>query len=179
MTSTTFSLVPSRHAGARVTTRAMGSNGREKRKTVRVDTGSVLRIVDGRGLRLTATSGVLWLTEEGNPDDVVLLAGDSHRIANGGLTLVLAHRASRVLLTLPSGAFLPRRVDVVPADGGRWRRVAFSARYAIRLRRMGAAVLAIVRKAIVAFAALASSPRRPARSSDRDALSRDVPFPYH
>jgi Protein of unknown function (DUF2917) len=172
MTSTTVSLVPPRPTrGARGTTPVRSRAG-ERRKTLRLDTGSVIRIVDGGGMRLTATSGVVWITEEGRLDDFVLLPGDSHRIANAGLTLVLAHRAARVRMAVPSGTFLPRRMDVARADGTAERRVAFSGDYTVRLRMMRAAIVAAYRKAIVAARELVASRSREARPTD-------VPFPHH
>src|SRR5262245_12822658 len=115
MTSTTMYYVPA--SGASSATRTTPRTAGERRKMLRLDTGSVRRIVDGRWLRLTVTSGIAWITEEGCPDDFVLLPGDSHRIANAGLTLVLAHRAARVTMAVPSGVFLPRRMDIARADG--------------------------------------------------------------
>ena len=172
MTFTTVSLASPRHAPhARVTTPVRSRAG-ERRKTLRLDTGSVIRIVDGSGMRLTVTSGIVWITEEGLLDDFVLTSGDSHRIANAGLTLVLAHRAARVRMAVPSGAFLPRRMDVARADGTPERRVAFSADPAVRLRMMGAAIAAAFRKAIVAARELVA-PR--SRSADPP----DVPLPHH
>jgi hypothetical protein len=173
MTTTTVSVVaPRPSSAAPVTRRSVRSHTGERRKTLRLDTGSVIRIVDGVGMRLTVTSGVVWITEEGVVDDFVLLPGDSHRIANAGLTLALAHRASKVTMTVPSGAFLPRRVDVALADGRPGRRVAFSAGYAIKLRVMAAAIAAAFRRAIVAARELVASPSRKADPPD-------VPFPHH
>ena len=172
MTSTTY------YAPASSATRTTRRPSGERRKTLRLDTGSVLRIVDGRGLRVKVTSGIAWITEEGNLDDFVLLPGDSHRIANAGLTLVLAHRAARVTMAVPAGIFLPRRMDIARADGQPGRRIAFGGGVALRLRATVSAAINIVRSVIDAFADVAPAPM-PARPGDRDALSRDVPFPHH
>ena len=50
---------------------------------IRLAPGNVVRIVRGRGARLTARRGALWISEEGSLDDHVLMPGDS-------LTLELA-----------------------------------------------------------------------------------------
>ena len=42
-------------------------------RPVALDRGNVLRIKNGRGTRVHATDGVLWITEENSPDDHVLL----------------------------------------------------------------------------------------------------------
>jgi hypothetical protein len=144
----------------------------ERRKALRLDTGNVIRIFDGGGMRLSVTSGVVWITEEGIVDDFVLLPGDSHRIVNAGLTLALAHREAQVTMTVLSGAFPPRRVDVALADGRPGRRVAFSADYMVRLRAMRAACAGALRKAIATARELVASR---SRKSDPP----DVPFPHH
>jgi len=173
MTSTTVSLASPRPvSGVTVTKRPVRSNAGERRKALRLDAGNVIRIVDGAAMRLSVTSGVVWITEEGMVDDFVLLPGDSHRIGNAGLTLALAHRAAQVTMTVPSSAFLPRRVSVAPADGSRERRVAFSPDYTVRLRVMRAAIAAAFRKAAVAARELVA-----ARS--RRSEPPDVPFPHH
>jgi hypothetical protein len=63
--------------------------------------GDVLRIRDGGGLMLRPTSGVLWVTEERNPDDRVIAPGDVCRLEGMGLALVYAHRNSRIVIDVP------------------------------------------------------------------------------
>jgi len=173
MTSTTVSLAAPRSvSGAAVTKRQVRLRADERRKTLRLDAGNVIRIVDGGGMRLTVSTGVVWITEEGIVDDFVLLPGDSHRIVNAGLTLAHAHRAAQVTMAVPSRAFLPRRVDIALADGRPGRRVAFSADYAVRLRVIRAAIAGAFRKAIVTAREFITS-----RSRKSDAP--DVPFPHH
>lgn len=49
-----------------------------------------VRIPSPRGVRVTCTAGVLWLTVEGESGDIFLTAGDSHLIGARGLALVEA-----------------------------------------------------------------------------------------
>ena len=52
--------------------------------------GRFLRVVDGAGSTLTAHAGSVWVTEEDSPRDVVLRAGESHRLRRRGVALVEA-----------------------------------------------------------------------------------------
>ena len=47
-------------------------------------------IKDGRGLELCVEHGLVWLTQDGSTEDVLLEPGDSFRIARDGLTLISA-----------------------------------------------------------------------------------------
>lgn len=58
--------------------------------------GELLRL-DGRpGLRITSRRGTLWLTQDGDPNDVVLTSGESHEYAEAGPVLVEALDAACV-----------------------------------------------------------------------------------
>ena len=50
-------------------------NATAKQASVRLDADMVLRIRDGRGTRLRAAAGVIWVTQEGSANDTVLDAG--------------------------------------------------------------------------------------------------------
>jgi hypothetical protein len=53
--------------------------------------------LDGaRGTTLRVTRGTLWLTQEGDPRDIVLEAGDAYTIESGGLTIIEAQEAATV-----------------------------------------------------------------------------------
>ncbi len=52
--------------------------------------GDVLPLVDAAGRSLAVFAGCVWITEEGDPEDVVACAGESHRFARPGLALVEA-----------------------------------------------------------------------------------------
>ena len=61
-----------------------------------IPAGRTLRIHDARGTTLRVTEGCAWITEDANPDDYVLEAGDARRVAGNGLTLVHAFKAVRM-----------------------------------------------------------------------------------
>jgi hypothetical protein len=113
---------------------------RAVRKLAHLDRGDTLRVRDGAGVRVIALSGVVWITEEDSVRDVVLLAGESHRIEHDGMTLALAHRAARVVVERPEGVPRPRRVDVVLPNGDCVRRIALGAYGAWSLRAWRAAI---------------------------------------
>src|SRR5206468_2072120 len=67
-------------------------------RPVALDRGDLLCIRNGRGTRVHAVSGVLWITEENSPEDHVLLPGDAIDLAQTGTAIVLAHRTARVVI---------------------------------------------------------------------------------
>jgi hypothetical protein len=119
------------------------------RAQLALDRGDLLCISDGRGMRLTPASGVLWITEEQDINDTILKPGDAHRIKNSGLALVLAHRPGRVVLEVPAGVSPPRSVDLAAAEGEPGRRIALAWSKPFS-RPVWAAVAAAVRKAVAA-----------------------------
>ncbi|HEX6138724.1 MAG TPA: DUF2917 domain-containing protein [Casimicrobiaceae bacterium] len=116
-------------------------------KPVTLERGNVLRILDGRGTQLTPASGVLWITEERSANDTVLLPGDTHRLGNPGTTVVLAYRPGRIVLEVPAGTQVPRRVDIACAEGEPGYAIAFDAR---ARRRMFSTIAAAWRDALAA-----------------------------
>ncbi len=84
---------------------------------VHLDCANVLRVRDGQATVVRALSGVLRITEEHSIEDTVLLPGDVHRIENQGMTLVLAHRASCVVLEVAEGDRSPRMLEFAMRDG--------------------------------------------------------------
>jgi hypothetical protein len=178
-------------------------------RSIALDTGNVLRIRDGRGLRVTPATGVLWITEENSTTDIVLLAGETHRIAHRGLALVLAHRSALALLEVPVGAAPPRRVEFASNDGAPGRRVTFGTPPQLPVRALAEAVGRFIRNVLSVNAASAKQ-RRPSPPTDgglehdmlhstrlvrhsrrglgaqeplpvnaRAAISRDLFFPYY
>jgi hypothetical protein len=73
------------------------------RMPVPLERNQLLRILHGRGTRVTARSGMLWLSEEGSLDDHVLMRGDSMTLKHAGKALVLAVRPSRAIVEIPEG----------------------------------------------------------------------------
>jgi hypothetical protein len=113
-------------------------------------------------MRVTATSGVLWITEEGSVDDVVLLEGATHRIANAGLALVLAHRTARGSLEVPAGILLPRGVEIARADGLPGRRVRFAPDWPFSARAVAATIRTAIRKVATMMQEFGARPALPA-----------------
>ncbi|MFT3800604.1 MAG: DUF2917 domain-containing protein [Burkholderiaceae bacterium] len=60
--------------------------------------GDAYRIEAGKGLRVQCLSGALWLTQDNDPRDIVLEAGDSAPIDRDGLGLVSALGDAQFLL---------------------------------------------------------------------------------
>lgn len=58
--------------------------------------GEVLRLDSPRGLEVACESGHLWITEEAQPDDVWLAAGQRVKLVGRGLAVVEAKGAARV-----------------------------------------------------------------------------------
>ena len=57
---------------------------------IELDAREVVTLPDVRGATLRVTCGTLWITQEGDPQDVVLRAGDSWGVERIGLTVVEA-----------------------------------------------------------------------------------------
>lgn len=68
------------------------------RHALHLDTGSLLKVCNGNGLRVEVTEGQAWITQEGDLRDRVLQAGQSWRIDRDGLTLIQAMMPSRLAL---------------------------------------------------------------------------------
>lgn len=62
----------------------MRMNGERARVTV--GRGQILALPDADGTRLTCLTGVLWITQDRDLNDVVLLGGQSMRISSNGAT---------------------------------------------------------------------------------------------
>jgi hypothetical protein len=58
--------------------------------------GETLRLPAPRGLELLCQSGHLWITEEAQPDDVWLAAGQRVRLVGEGLAVVEAKGPARL-----------------------------------------------------------------------------------
>ena len=61
-----------------------------------LDPGEVLRLESPRGLVVSCESGHLWVTEEAQPDDVWLAAGQRVRLVGHGLAVVEAKGRARL-----------------------------------------------------------------------------------
>ena len=58
--------------------------------------GEILRLEAPRGLLVTCEAGHVWITEEAQPDDVWLAAGQRVRLVGDGLAILEAKGAARV-----------------------------------------------------------------------------------
>jgi Protein of unknown function (DUF2917) len=64
-----------------------------------LERGRSQRLQDARGSLVLCLSGTLWLTQEGDPRDVVLEAGDEAQIDRDGLSIVQALSDARFVLS--------------------------------------------------------------------------------
>jgi Protein of unknown function (DUF2917) len=69
--------------------------------------GRTLRIQNGKGVELRPAQGCIWVTHEGETDDVVVEAGGTLRVTRDGLTLVHAFEKTRLGIAYPSDAGAP------------------------------------------------------------------------
>ena len=77
-----------------------------------------LLLQDAEGAILAVDSGCLWLTEEHDSRDIVLLPGMSFEIDRTGLTIVAAEEDSRFQLTTPQKRSGPASTGLAPARLG-------------------------------------------------------------
>ena len=59
-----------------------------KRGAVRIGPNQTLKVVNGAGSTVSAIEGSVWITEEDQPNDIVLTPGDSYRLRKPGVALV-------------------------------------------------------------------------------------------
>lgn len=52
--------------------------------------GTILRVLNGAGSQICARAGSVWITEENQPQDVVLEPGGCYRLRHPGLAVVHA-----------------------------------------------------------------------------------------
>jgi hypothetical protein len=63
---------------------------------------NTISIVDGKGARIAVTEGSVWITQDHDPRDVMLTAGESFVLDRNGKTIVEALRDAEVALDAPS-----------------------------------------------------------------------------
>ena len=100
---------------------------------VRLEHESLLRLDDRVGDWLEVLSGALWLTEQGDPHDHCLHAGDRHRVSSPGRVLAQACGGEPVWLRWERGE--PRGEPQGERRQERTTRDAPSAAQAAFLRR--------------------------------------------
>lgn len=70
-----------------------------KSGAVKLGPHQTLKVVDGAGSTVSAVEGCVWITEENDPNDIILEAGHSYRLKHGGIVVLnpLAGEASVLL----------------------------------------------------------------------------------
>lgn len=61
-----------------------------KKGAVRLGPNQTLKVVDGAGSTVSAIEGSIWITEENQPNDIVLTQGGSYQLRRPGVALVNA-----------------------------------------------------------------------------------------
>ena len=59
---------------------------------------SLLKLHDARGRKLLVIDGMVWVTQDGDPRDVFIGAGESFEFDRAGLTLVQALEPTHLLM---------------------------------------------------------------------------------
>jgi hypothetical protein len=67
-------------------------------RQIDLERGALLRLANARGTTLRVTRGKLWVTQHGDPRDIVLAPGDVWTVERRGLTLARAERDTSVAL---------------------------------------------------------------------------------
>lgn len=85
-----------------------------------------LRLVGARGLLITCTAGIVWITQDGEADDIFLSLGEQYSLQRDGLVLVesIEHgtiRIAQLPATSPLNALVSRilgsSLAIAPAPG--------------------------------------------------------------
>lgn len=106
--------------------------------------GGTLRIADGEAHVIDVFEGQVWLTQDGDPRDLFLEAGDSFTVDGEGLTLLQSFRDSRVLVSERTEYTPARPMNAFAVH--RWARARRDAALAAALRRGFAAAEAAVQR---------------------------------
>ncbi|MEJ7671038.1 MAG: DUF2917 domain-containing protein [Casimicrobiaceae bacterium] len=67
---------------------------------------------DAKGALLRVTRGIVWITQESDPEDIVLRAGDNWVLERDGLTVIQAHVDATFCL---EGATIFEQTPISPA----------------------------------------------------------------
>jgi len=63
-----------------------------------LEPGQVVSLDDAAGKRISAKSGLLWITEEGSRKDHIVRQGDAHIVRHAGRTVVQALKPAWVAI---------------------------------------------------------------------------------
>lgn len=83
-----------------------------------IERGSLVRLRDGKGLLVCVLQGELWVTQEGDPRDYLVRAGERLRLERRGAVVASALSAVRVTMTQPGGRIQALRQWLVRAWAG-------------------------------------------------------------
>jgi hypothetical protein len=131
-------------------------------KPIALDQGDSLSIRNGRGTRIRAASGVLWVTEENCLKDYVLVPGDSIALVQPGTAMVLAHRTSRIVIEVPAGVTPPRWVELAMRSGKSAVRIALAVPTTRSLSTTGEKIAGATKRIFAAIRAIVAT-LRPSR----------------
>lgn len=67
--------------------------------TLQLARGQLVRLEDAAGRVVRSHDGAVWVTEDGQPRDIVLREGESYRLTGDALVLVHALRDSSVTVS--------------------------------------------------------------------------------
>jgi Protein of unknown function (DUF2917) len=70
------------------------------REVMLLPEGAILKLSKAEGARLRVGEGLLWVTEEGVPEDQFLKAGQSYAVQHQGTVIVSAECDSKLSLLL-------------------------------------------------------------------------------
>jgi len=75
-----------------------------KSGAVKLGPNQTLKVVDGAGSTVSAIEGCVWITEENDPNDIVLEPGHSYRLKHRGAAVLnpLAGEASVLFTSVPT-----------------------------------------------------------------------------
>ena len=59
-----------------------------KSGAVKLSPNQTLKVLDGAGHTVSAVEGCVWITEENDPNDIVLEEGHSYRLKRHGMAVV-------------------------------------------------------------------------------------------
>ncbi|MGE5668570.1 MAG: DUF2917 domain-containing protein [Betaproteobacteria bacterium] len=71
---------------------------------VRLGSREAITLSDIRGATLRVTRGTLWVTQDKNPQDIVLRTGDDWAVERGGDTVIEAHGGATFCIVAPHAA---------------------------------------------------------------------------
>lgn len=94
------------------------SSYRIPRAAMAMKKNALLSIARPQGCRIDCLEGTLWITQDGDPRDIVLMAGEYH-VADRCPRLIVQALESGVVRVVGRGSPMPARADGRPAASAR------------------------------------------------------------